>query len=64
MSSPAAGAQGVNVKVSHFGTTRRFKLNLRDININTFEDKVGAVYDLDAPNSMPSSVNAILPTAY
>lgn len=40
MSSPPAGAQSVNVKVNHFGVTRRFKLNLRDISINTFEDKI------------------------
>lgn len=43
MSSPPAGAQSVNVKVNHFGVTRRFKLNLRDISINTFEDKVRGV---------------------
>lgn len=43
MSSPTAAAQGVSIKVNHLGVTRRFKLSLRDININTFEDKVRAV---------------------
>lgn len=45
MSSPTAGAQGVSVKVNHLGVTRRFKLSLRDINMNTFEDKVRVVDD-------------------